>query len=40
VLDWSVNDSHGTASDAAASRELARIQEKAELLDGSDEHRR
>jgi len=36
MLDWSVNYGHGTAGNADATREMARIQEKAELLEGEE----
>ena len=40
ILDWSVNYGHGTATHREANREIARIQEKAELLDAQERHRR
>jgi hypothetical protein len=39
MLDWSVNYGHGTAGDAEAAREIAGIQEKAELLDDDERYR-
>jgi hypothetical protein len=40
TLDWSVNYGHGTASNAHAARELASIQEQAELLDDEEQYRK
>ena len=40
VLDWSVNYGHGTGGNAEAAREMAGIQEKAEVLDEQDQYRR
>ena len=39
ALDWSVNYSHGTAGNAEAAREIAGIQEKAEVLDEQERYR-
>jgi hypothetical protein len=40
LLDWSVHYSHGAAgSQQEAAREIAQIQEKAEILDDQDRHR-
>ncbi|WP_324663732.1 hypothetical protein [Haloarcula sediminis] len=41
LLDWSVNYGHGPdGGRGEAAREMAQIQEKAELLDEQDRHRR
>ena len=41
LLDWSVNYGHGPdGGRGEAAREMAQIQEKAELLDEQDQHRR
>jgi len=40
ALDWSVDYSHEPTGSAEASREMARVQEKAELLDAAERHRR
>ena len=40
ALDWSVNYGHGTAGDAEAAREIAGIQEKAEVLDEQERYRK
>ena len=41
LLDWSVNYGHGPdGGRGEAAREMARIQEKAEMLDEQDHHRR
>ena len=39
VLDWSVNYGHGTAGNVEAAREMAAIQETAELLDDDERYR-
>ena len=40
MLDWSVNYGHGATTGHEASREIAQIQEKAELLDEQDRRQR
>ena len=40
LLDWSVNYGHGTASRTEEARELAQIQEKAEVLEETERDRR
>lgn len=41
LLDWSVNYGHGPdGGRGEAAREMAEIQEKAEMLDEQDRHRR
>jgi len=41
VLDWSVNYGHGPdGGRQEAAREIAQIQEKAEMLDEQEHHRR
>ena len=41
LLDWSVNYGHGPdGGRGEAAREMAQIQEKAEVLDEQDQHRR
>ena len=41
LLDWSVNYGHGPdGGRGEAAREMAQIQEKAEMLDEQDHHRR
>ena|GEM_PF-838342 len=41
LLDWSVNYGHGPdGGRGEAAREMAQIQEQAEVLDEQDQHRR
>ena len=40
MLDWSVNYGHGIAGDAEAAREIAGIQEKAEVQDEKERYRK
>jgi len=40
LLDWSVNYGHGTTTHHEAAREIAQIQEKAEILDRQDNYRK
>ena len=40
LLDWSVDYGHGTAGRAERARELAQIQERAEVLDDAEGERR
>ena len=38
ALDWSINYSHGV-DDSEAAREMARVQEQAEILDEQERYR-
>lgn len=41
LLDWSVDYAHGaTGSQQEATREIAQLQEKAELLDDNERYRK